>query len=56
MMYRAGVQLEKIARIFGHSDSRTTAHYSGLDIKDMSAHMEIQCRWEFARFTENSKK
>ena len=35
MMYRAGVTLEEIARIFGHADTRTTAHYIGLDLEDM---------------------
>lgn len=39
MMYRAGVTLEEIARIFGHSDTRTTAHYIGLDFDDMNAAM-----------------
>lgn len=39
MMYRAGVTLEQIARIFGHADTRTTAHYIGLDFEDMNAAM-----------------
>lgn len=36
MMWRAGVKLETIARIFGHSDTRTTMKYLGLDHEDMS--------------------
>lgn len=36
MMYRAGVKIEEIARIFGHSDMRTTMRYLGLDMEDMS--------------------
>ena len=36
MMYRSGVRIEQIARIFGHSDIRTTIHYLGLDLDDLS--------------------
>jgi hypothetical protein len=32
-MYRAGVPIEIIARKFGHSDTRTTMHYLGLDFE-----------------------
>lgn len=37
MMYRAGVAIEIIARKFGHSDTRTTMKYLGLDFEDLSA-------------------
>lgn len=49
MMYRAGVQLEEIARIFGHSDTRTTAHYIGLDFEDMSAAMSKYAQYQNMR-------
>jgi len=39
MMYRAGVKIEEIARIFGHSNTRMTMHYIGLDMEDMSSAM-----------------
>mgnify|MGYP000887685724 CR=1 FL=1 len=39
MMYRGGVKIEEIARIFGHSDTRTTMRYLGLDMEDMSSAM-----------------
>jgi integrase len=35
MMYRAAVPLEIIAKIFGHSDTKTTIRYLGLDFDDM---------------------
>ena len=37
MMYRAGVPVEIIARKFGHTDTRTTMKYLGLDFEDLSA-------------------
>lgn len=46
MMYRAGVHLEEIARIFGHSDTRTTAHYIGLDFEDMNAAMARYAQYQ----------
>jgi integrase/recombinase XerD len=39
MMYRAGVPTEEIARLYGHSDTRTTIHYLGLDLEDLSGAM-----------------
>lgn len=38
-MYRAGVKIEEIARIFRHSNVRTTMRYLGLDMDDMSSAM-----------------
>ena len=39
MMYRAGVRIEAIAAIFGHSDTKTTIWYLGLALEDQSAAM-----------------
>jgi integrase len=39
MMYRSGVRLEKIAKIFGHADTWTTIRYLGLDFEDMDEAM-----------------
>ena len=47
MMHRAGVTLEEIARIFGHSDTRTTAHYIGLDFEDMNAAMARYSQYQY---------
>ncbi len=46
MMHRAGVTLEEIARIFGHSDTRTTAHYIGLNFEDMNAAMQRYSQYQ----------
>lgn len=46
MMYRAGVRLEVIARIFGHSDTRTTIRYLGLDFEDMSEAMQAYAEYQ----------
>ena len=46
MMFRAGLKLEEIARIFGHSDTRTTLHYLGLDHEDMSNAMQKYARYQ----------
>lgn len=46
MMHRAGVKTEQIARIFGHSDTRTTIRYLGLDHDDMSAAMQKYARYQ----------
>ena len=45
-MHRAGVKTEQIARIFGHSDTRTTIRYLGLDHDDMSAAMQKYARYQ----------
>jgi hypothetical protein len=44
-MYRAGVKIEKIARIFGHSDTRTTMKHLGLDHEDMSEAMKHHAQY-----------
>lgn len=36
LMYHAGVRIEVIGRIFGHTDTKTTIRYLGLDLDDMS--------------------
>lgn len=46
MMYRAGVKLEEIAKIFGHADTRTTIRYLGLDFKDMSDAMKVYAQYQ----------
>ena len=35
--YRAGIPIETIAKIFGHSDIKTTVRYLGIDLDDMGA-------------------
>ena len=50
MMYRLGVPLEVIARIFGHSDTRTTIRYLGLDHDDMSAAMQQYAKYQKCAF------
>lgn len=46
MMYRAGVRIETIARIFGHSDTRTTIKYLGLDHEDMMPAMSAYAEYQ----------
>jgi integrase len=46
MMYRSGVQIEIIARIFGHTDTRTTARYLGLDLEDMNSAMHKYAQYQ----------
>lgn len=46
MMYRSGVPIEVIAKIFGHSDTRTTMHYLGLDYEDMSGAMSTYAQYQ----------
>jgi len=46
MMYRSGASIEIIARIFGHSDTRTTMHYLGLDYEDMSGAMNAYAQYQ----------
>jgi len=48
MMYRAGVKIEKIARIFGHSDTRTTLKYLGLDHEDIGEAMKQYAQYQKA--------
>jgi len=49
MMFRAGVPIETIARIFGHSDTKTTLHYLGLEYEDMSSAMR-----QYAQYQKNA--
>lgn len=46
MMYRSGVRLEQIAKIFGHADTRTTIKYLGLDFEDMSDAMSQYAQYQ----------
>ena len=46
MMFRAGVPIEIIARKFGHSDTRTTMHYLGLDFEDLSAAEDLYAKYQ----------
>jgi integrase len=48
MMHRSGVRTEEIARIFGHSDTRTTLKYLGLDHEDMSEAMAQYAQYQKA--------
>jgi hypothetical protein len=48
MMHRAGIPLVTIARIFGHSDTRTTERYLGLDFDDMSGAMSLYAAYQGA--------
>jgi len=47
-MYRAGVKIEKIARIFGHSDRSTTMKYRGIDHEDMAEAMSQYAQYQKA--------
>ena len=49
-MYHAKVPLEVIAKIFGHSDTRTTIRYLGLDHDDMRLAMEQYARYQEGAF------
>jgi len=40
------VKTEQIARIFGHTDTRTTIRYLGLDLDDMRLAMEQYARYQ----------
>jgi integrase/recombinase XerD len=46
MMHRSGVPTERIMKIFGHSDPRTTVHYLGLDLDDMSEAMTTYAQYQ----------
>ena len=46
MMYRAGVPIEIIARKFGHTDTRTTMKYLGLDFEDLSAAETLYAKYQ----------
>ena len=48
MMYRSGVRIEKIAKIFGHADTRTTIRYLGLDFEDMDEAMAQYSQYQNA--------
>jgi integrase len=46
MMFRAGVPIEHIARLFGHSDTKTTLHYLGLDYDDLGGAMRLYAQYQ----------
>jgi len=46
MMFRAGVPIEHIARLFGHSDTKTTLHYLGLDYDDLGDAMRLYAQYQ----------
>lgn len=46
MMYRSGVKIEVIMRVFGHCDTRTTIKYLGLDFDDMEGAMVIYADYQ----------
>jgi len=48
MMYRAGVDIVRIARIFGHSDTKTTMRYLGLDHEEMASAMNQYAQYQKA--------
>lgn len=50
MMYRSGVKIEHIVKIFGHEDTRTTIKYLGLDIEDMSNAMRQYAQYQKTSF------
>ena len=56
MMWRAGVKLETIARIFGHSDARTTMKYLGLDHEDVSDAMGQYAQYQKAMTFPKTEK
>lgn len=54
MMLRADGKLEEIAAVLGHSDSKTTMLYLGLDLEDQGALMEKYANYQkAARIPEN---
>jgi integrase len=48
MMWRAKVPPETIAQIFGHSDTKTTMLYLGIDQQDMAYAMDLLARYQEA--------
>lgn len=46
MMHRAGVPIENIGSILGHSDTKTTVLYLGLDLEDQRASMLKYARYQ----------
>ena len=46
MMYRSGVKIEVIMRMFGHCDTKTTVRYLGLDFDDMSGAMVMYADYQ----------
>ena len=45
-MYRAGVKVEEIGSILGHSDNKTTLGYLGLEHDDLSDAMETYYQYD----------
>lgn len=48
MMYRSGARLPQIAAFLGHTDTKTTILYLGLDLEDMSAAMDKYAQYQKA--------
>jgi len=48
LMYKAGVPIEKISKILGHRDIKTTIEYLGLNIDDMSESLA-----QYAQYMKN---
>jgi integrase len=48
MMSRAKVNIENIAAVFGHSDTKTTLRYLGLDLEDQRSTMLKYARYQEA--------
>lgn len=48
MMFRAEIRIEKIAAIFGHSDTKTTYRYLGLELEDQASAMLQYARYQKA--------
>jgi hypothetical protein len=55
-MYRAGVPIEIIARKFGHSDTRTTMRYLGLDFEDLSAAEDLYAKYQASLYFPKMEK
>jgi len=51
MWYRAGVELVKISLVLGHSDTKTTLRYLGLEFDDVQEGMEV-----YDAYFENQKE
>ena len=56
MLHRAGVKIEEIARIFGHSDTRMTVRYLGLDTDDMGAALDKLAEYQAQNHFLNQEK
>ncbi|MGD9963622.1 MAG: site-specific integrase, partial [Thermoplasmata archaeon] len=54
MMYRADPRVQNIANILGHSDTKTTSLYLGLDLEDQSATMLKYAQYQKAAIIPES--